>query len=263
MLEGIDLSRFRFSSVHEPCPADISADELKRRDWLVSSIEEDCRIEGVRAIQRSIDLASQLGASTVVIHAGQVMLDGGAEKKLRALIEESRRDSDEYREIQQPMIQARAETAGLRFEAVKKSLLELLAYAEMTGVQLGIENRYHYMEFPSPDELEILLGLAEPKRIGFIYDVGHAETLDRLGFYPHEEWLSRFGARIIGTHLHDVVGTTDHYTPGLGNVDFDRVAAYLPEDAFRTCEFQTFNTPEQVKSGLEFLVERGCIQFLK
>ena len=38
------------------------------------------------------------------------------------------------------------------------------------------------------------------------------------------------------------------------------VAAYLPENAFRTCEFQTFNTPEQVKAGLEVLVEDGCIQ---
>jgi len=33
------------------------------------------------------------------------------------------------------------------------------------------------------------LGLAGPDRIGFIYDVGHAYTLDYLGFYSHEEWL--------------------------------------------------------------------------
>jgi sugar phosphate isomerase/epimerase len=81
-----------------------------------------------------------------------------------------------------------------------------------------------------------------------------------MGFYPHEEWLGRFSRRIIGTHLHDVIGTTDHYAPGLGQVDFDRVAAYLPASAFRTCEFQTFNTPEQVKTGLRFLVEHGCIK---
>jgi sugar phosphate isomerase/epimerase len=154
----------------------------------------------------------------------------------------------------------RGEAAKPCFESVKKSILELLTYAQKTKVRLGIENRYHYMEFPSPDELEILLGLADPDQIGFIYDVGHAQTLDLLGFYPHEEWLNRFGPRIIGTHLHDVLGTTDHYAPGLGNVDFDMVAAYLPENAFRTCEFQTFNTPEQVKTGLKMLVEHGCIK---
>ena len=260
MLDGIDMSRYHFSSVHEPCPADISADELKKRDWLISSTNEENRREGVKAIKRSIDLAVQLNASAVVIHAGHVNPDTGPEKKLRALIASGRRESDEYRGIQEQMIQTRAESGETCFESVRKSILELLAHAKRTGVRLGVENRYHYMEFPSPDELEILLALAGPDRIGFLYDVGHAQTLDILGFYRHEEWLKRFAPRIIGTHLHDVVGTTDHFSPGLGEVDFDMVAAYLPEKAFRTCEFQTFNTPEQVKAGLQVLVERGCIK---
>jgi HAD superfamily hydrolase (TIGR01549 family) len=260
MLEGVDLGNFQFSSIHEPCPADISVDELKRRDWLISSTNEENRREGVKAVQRSIDLAARLGASTVVVHAGQACDDGGQEKRLRALDASGKRESEEYREIQSRMIQARAEAAEASFESVRKSTLELLAHAERFGVRLGIENRYHYMEIPSPDELDILLGLAPSDRIGFLYDVGHAQTLDQLGFYAHEEWLKRFAPRIIGTHLHDVRGTKDHYTPGLGDVDFDRVAAYLPESAFRTCEFQNFNSPEQVKAGLEFLFERGCIK---
>ncbi|HLO14479.1 MAG TPA: HAD-IA family hydrolase [Anaerolineales bacterium] len=263
MLDGIDLSRFRFSSVHEPAPADISADELKKRDWLISSTSEDCRREGVKAIKRSIDLASRLGASAIVVHSGHTSPDMAPEKKLRALIASDQRDSEEYRDIQQQMIWVRAELAEVAFESVKKSILELLTYAEKFGVCLGIENRYHYLEFPNPDELEILLGLADPNRIGFIYDVGHAQALDQMGFYPYEEWLKRFAPRIIGTHLHDVVGTTDHYAPGRGEVDFGMVAAYLPDGTFRTCEFQTFNTPEQVKAGLEFLVERGCIKSLR
>lgn len=263
MLAGIDITHYPVSSVHEPCPADISADELKKRDWLVSSVDEGCRAEGVKAIRRSIDLASQLRARAIVIHAGQASPDTGPEKKLRALIASGQRDSDECRAVRGQMIQARAELAPAAFASVKKTILELLEYAARFGVRLGIENRYHYMEFPSPDELEILLDLAGPDQIGFIYDVGHAEALDRMGFYSHEDWLRRFGGRILGTHLHDVIGTTDHYAPGLGEVDFDMVARYLPEDAFRTCEFQTFNTPEQVQAGLKFLIEHGCIHSLE
>jgi sugar phosphate isomerase/epimerase len=260
MLAGIDLSRFQFSSVHEPCPADISADELKKRDWLISSTNEENRRAGVDAIRRSIDLAAQLGASTVVIHAGHTCPDSAPEKKLKVLIASGRRASDEYREVQRQMIQVRAELAAAGFESVRKSIVELLSYAEKSRVCLGIENRYHYFEFPSPDELHTLLDLASPDRIGFLYDIGHAQTLDRLGFYPHETWLKRFGPRIVGTHLHDVRGLTDHCAPGLGEVDFSMVAKYLPEKAFRTCEFQTFNTPEQVQAGLKFLAERGCIK---
>ena len=182
-------------------------------------------------------------------------------KELRSLLASGERDTDEFHDIQQKMISAREETAEASFEAVRKSLVELLAYAEGTGVCLGIENRYHYNEIPSPDELEKLLALAGPDRIGFLYDAGHAEALARMGFYPHEEWLKRFGPRIVGTHLHDMIGMADHYAPGLGNMDFSMIAAYLPENAFRTCEFQTFNTPEQVRAGLEVLMGRGCIHY--
>jgi len=61
MLEEANLSRCQFSSVHEPCPADISEDELKKSDWLISSTDEACRAEGVKAMKRSIDLAYKLG----------------------------------------------------------------------------------------------------------------------------------------------------------------------------------------------------------
>jgi sugar phosphate isomerase/epimerase len=185
------------------------------------------------------------------------------EKKLRALILSGRRESNEYSEIHSQMIRDRAALAPAGFEAVKKSLTELLDYANKFGICLGIENRYHYMEYPSPDELEALLNLAGPDQIGFIYDVGHAQTLDRLGFYRHEEWLKRFAPRMIGAHLHDVIGVKDHFAPGLGEIDFAMVAKYLPENAFRTCEFQPFNTPEQVKAGLNFLIEHRCIHFLR
>ena len=60
--------------------------------------------------------------------------------------------------------------------------------------------------------------------------------------------------------MHDVIGTIDHHAPGLGTVDFETISRFLPADVFRTCEFQNFNDPEQVKSGLEFLAEHGCIK---
>ncbi|MBI5298387.1 MAG: HAD-IA family hydrolase [Chloroflexi bacterium] len=263
MLAGIDLNQYRFSSVHEPCPADIGEDELKKRDWLISSTDEACRVEGVKAIQRSIDMAKRVGAGTVVVHAGHSTPDRDKlEKKLREMIDAGQYDSNEYRAIQARMITIRAEFAAASFASVKKSVLELLAHAEPLGIRLGIENRYHYLEHASPDELQILLDLAGPQRIGFIFDIGHAETLDRLGFYPRDEWLRRFAPRILGTHLHDVITTTDHYAPGLGSVDFESAGGYLPAEAFRTCEFQNFNSPEQVKRGLDFLVEHGCIKKL-
>jgi FMN phosphatase YigB (HAD superfamily)/sugar phosphate isomerase/epimerase len=260
MLTGIDLSRYQFSSVHEPCPADVSTDELKKRDWLISSPDEDKRIRGVEAIKRSIDLAHQLHAPVVVVHCGMVSTDLRIEKEMRELFDAGKAETDEYQELKQKLIERRADLIGPCFEAVKKSLLELLDYAGSLRIRLGLENRYHYFDIPSLDEMGELLSLAGTEQMGFIYDAGHAQALDRLGFYPHEEWLRRYASRMIGSHLHDVQGVTDHFAPGLGEVDYKMVASYLPADAYRTFELQVTNSPEQVKAGLKHLVEFGCVK---
>jgi len=195
-----------------------------------------------------------------VVHCGMVSNDLSLEKELRQLFESGNMEMDAYRGLKQTLIESRAGRIGSCFEAVKKSLLELLVYAVTFGIRLGLENRYHYFDIPSLDEMGELLSLAGPDQLGFIYDVGHAQAMDRLGFYPHEEWLRRYASRMFEVHLHDVVGVNDHHAPGLGEVDFDMVASYLPADAIRTFELQANNTPEQVKAGLNYLVEHGCVK---
>ena len=79
MLAGIDLKRFNVKSIHEPCPAVISANELKKQDLLISSPDETRRREGINSIKRSLDLAAELGCKTIVVHCGQIQGDTGLE----------------------------------------------------------------------------------------------------------------------------------------------------------------------------------------
>jgi len=260
MLAGIDLADAMVSSVHEPCPADVSTETLKNRDWLISSPDEGNRRRGVEAIQRSIDLAHEIGVPMIVVHCGMTSPDMTLEKRMRGLFEEGKIESEEYHVLKQKLIDARAGMIGPCFEAVKKSLGELLEHARQYSIRLGLENRFHYFDIPNLDEMAELLALGTHDQIGFTYDVGHAQTLDRLGFYPHEEWLRRFSSRMICVHLHDVAGVTDHLAPGLGDVDFEMVKSYLPADAIRTFELHMTNSPEQVKLGLQSLVEIGCVK---
>ena len=259
MLSRVDLKKYTISSIHEPCPADIPVETLKARDWMISSPDEDCRQQGVASIKRTIELAGSLSVRTVVVHAGHVSLDMVLEKKLRSLYGEGLIESAVYEEVKSLMMDRRLKLIGPRLEAVGKSLKELLDFACRFEVRLGLENRYHYFDIPTQDELSALLELAEPDRLGFTYDVGHSMAMDRLGFYPNEMWLKRFGGRILGAHLHDVIGISDQYAPGLGEVDFRMVAGYLPKEAFRTIEVMSFNTPEQVKTGLKTVVNAGCV----
>jgi HAD superfamily hydrolase (TIGR01549 family) len=263
MLGEIGTGQWSFRSIHEPCPADIPMETLVKRDWQVSSVSEENRNEGIKAVKRSIDLAHQLGVPVIVIHLGNIHeMDITLEKRLRKLHEAGLNDSAEYKEVKSEMVRCRQQLAPQGMESVKKSLIELFAYAAPLGIKLGLENRSHYREFPSPDELEMLLGLADPEQVGFIYDVGHAQHLSRLGFYPHDEWLKRFSKRIFGTHLHDVIGLNDHFAAGLGEVKYEEIAPYLPESAFRTCEFLDSNSPEQVQTGLQYLFIHECVKKL-
>jgi sugar phosphate isomerase/epimerase len=178
---------------------------------------------------------------------------------LRELYRQGKANTAEYARLKDQFVAARAVQARVNFSAVRQSIIELAEYAGERGIKLGLENRYYYFEIPSPDELCDLLELGF-NNVGFWYDVGHAEALAQLGFIQHEEWLRRFAPRMIGVHLHDIVGIDDHRVAGTGQVNWEMVARYLPADALRTCEFQNNNSPEQVTAGVEWLIEKGCVK---
>jgi sugar phosphate isomerase/epimerase len=257
MLAGLSLDG-TIASIHEPCPADVSMGVLKKRDWLISALDEENRRQGVAAVMRSIDLAHELGAGVVVVHPGRVDIGEALESTLHRLYREGKAELPEYAQAKERMVTARAAQAEANMQSVRRSLVEIAGYAAQKGVRLALENRYHYFEIPLPDELEELLSMGLDG-VGHWHDVGHAKVLENLGLGAHEEWLRRFADRTLGVHLHDVVGLTDHLAAGLGQMDWEMVARYLPVEALRTCEFQYTNSPEQVAAGVQWLAEKGCI----
>jgi len=259
MLDGLCPNGKDITSIHEPCPSDISTSTLKARNWLISAPDEDDRQEGVAATRRSIDLAVRLGAQVVIVHPGRVDIAPQLEKTVWGLYRQGGSRGPEYLQAKDELAAARAAQAGTNMRSVRRSVAELAEYAAQVGIRLGLENRYHYHEIPLPDELDELLGLGCGDVVGYWHDVGHAQALEHLGFGTHEEWLQRFAHQMVGVHLHDIVGVQDHLAAGLGQIDWDMVARYLPAGALRTCEFQSSNSPEQVMAGVKFLIEKGCV----
>jgi sugar phosphate isomerase/epimerase len=255
MLAGLSLNG-AITGVHEPCPADIPAKELKRRNWLISALDEENRRQGVLATRRSIDLAHDLGARVVIVHPGRVDIDPSLEPALVKLHKAGKFGQPEYAEVKERLEVARAAQADLNMRSVRRSLLELAEYAAGLDIRLGLENRFHYDEIPLPDEVDELLDLGCGDTVGYWHDVGHGQVLEHQGFHSHEEWLQRFSGPMIGVHLHDVLGVEDHLAAGLGQVDWDLVFRYLPAGAQRTCEFKSFNSPQEVAAGLQWLVDR-------
>ncbi len=262
LYEQYNHDRFYISTVHEPCPTDLTYEERKVLDVAISSLNEVNRQRAVDDIKRSISLAVKLGSRSVVIHPGTIDCDKSTESRMRKLFKSGQRNSPQFTQL---LNEARAER--LRYvqpnlERVMRSMEEVIRFAKGSGVALGLENRYHFHDIPIPDELELLLSLCDEDWLGFQYDVGHAHTLDALGFVRHFEWLERFSSRMIGVHLHDVIGITDHQAPGKGDVDFTALAPFIPASAQRTLEIGPQASLEELSRGLAILVEKGCIQKL-
>jgi sugar phosphate isomerase/epimerase len=146
MLSKVIFDHYQFSSVHEPCPADISTKELVERDWLISSPEEVSRLQGVDSVKKSIDLAYRLGAPTIVIHCGTIPYETNYESNLRSLFKDGKIHSVEYQEVKSLLVETRKGLVHPRIQAVRRSLNELFEYSDKFKVKLGLENNYHYMD---------------------------------------------------------------------------------------------------------------------
>lgn len=259
LYEEWDKNKFYISSVHDPCPAVFTMDDFKVNDFQVSSLDEARRIKGVDIVKTTIDTAYSLGAKTVVIHPGMIVTDRSRDRKLREMYRKGLKNTPEYETLKSEMIAHRSEVARPHFDQVLRSISEIIEYARPSGLWIGLENRYRYYDIPIIEEMEELMNLCTESWFGFQYDSGHAQTLSALGICEHEEWLKRFGNRIIGTHLHDVQGIMDHQQPGVGDVDFKMIARYLPATAYRTLEVAPELTLDEIRQGMEVLADAGCV----
>jgi len=259
MLNEIIETAVSISSVHCPCPNSLSSNGIAVSHLSLSSTEEIERREAINYANKTIDLASKIGAKTVVLHMGEVPVNAELEEKLRRLYEEGLARSEIYVKVKEELLSERKSKAPLHLAAAMESLEELSEYGRRRGIMLGLENRVYFREIPDINEMEELLSSVEGNCAGYWHDVGHAEVQQHLGFTRHEEWLRRFSEKMIGIHLHDALGISDHLVPGKGNVNWDTVAKYLPGAAIRTCEINQQVGEQLVEEAIPFLRKVGIL----
>jgi sugar phosphate isomerase/epimerase len=64
---------------------------------------------------------------------------------------------------------------------------------------------------------------------------------------------------MVGIHLHDVLGITDHHAPGEGEVNWEIVSKYLRPEVLKVCEIGEWNNEAQIRGVVEFLRDRGVL----
>ena len=259
MLNELLKTTVPISSIHSPCPAVLSSRRIPISSISLSSLDESERMEAVSFTQKTIDLAANVSARAIVLHMGEVPIDLSLQDRLYKLHDGGYSQTKEYKQTKEELIYQRISQAPPYLDAARKSLQELRKYSQQRGIMLGLETRFHLNEIPNMDEMAELLNEISESMVGYWHDVGHAEVQQRLGFSLHEEWLSRFKNRIVGIHLHDIRGISDHQAPGKGNMDWEMVAKYLPAGIVKVCEIGEWNDEEQIEGVVKFLQKKGIL----
>jgi len=244
-------SEIKVSSLHNICPLppEIEPDEASPDYYSLASPDAEERKLAVDAAKNTIRYARMFGARAVVLHAGRVQIKDRT-RELAALIG----DSKAFDALRAEMIRERNEKKDGYLDNVIRSLAELIPYAKEMNVLLGMENRYYYREIPVIDELETIFNNFNSGGVFYWHDAGHAEVFDRLGITSHRDLLERFSSRLIGVHLHDIMGVIDdHKPPGLGTFDFRILKPYLKKDTIKVIEVHHPATANQIRKSAEYL----------
>jgi sugar phosphate isomerase/epimerase len=256
----IDGASLPIASFHAPSPRVKHSDGRWSEQLNLASTDESERRQAVAYNAATFEWAARAGASRVVLHLGGIgneMME--PERRLRRLFDSGVREGEEVEGLRGDLRRLRREQQGPYLEAARRSLAELAEEASRQDLALGLENRYHFHEFPQIDEALELLAPYPPELVGYWHDVGHAEVLHRLGLIDRERWLRELGSRAIGSHLHDVDGIGDHRAPGRGDVQWDYIARGLPPGALRVFEIDQRQPDDAVAAAIGYLRERGVV----
>ena len=248
-----DRGEIEVSSLHNMCPLppEISPEKASPDHYSLSSSDEEERKKAVRIAENTILYAKRFGARAIVLHAGRVPT-----KDLMRDLAATMEDVKRFTEFRERMVLKRREDGKDCLSNVIRSLEELVPFAMDLGVAIGVENRYYYREIPIMEEFEELFSHFKKDELYYWHDVGHAEVFDRLGLASHKELLRRFSGRLIGIHLHDIIGpVTDHRAPGKGTFDFNMIKPYIKPGTILVMEVHGPATAEEMRLGADHLMK--------
>ncbi len=246
-------------SLHNPVPRVPVSDGRFSEQLNLASLDEEERLQAIELGRRTLELAKEIGAKAVVFHLGHLPSPLRGEQELRRLYEQGEREGPKVEALRRQCQKERQETVEPYLAQACRSLEALAETASLLEVTIGLENRYHYHEIPTLEEMAQLLAPYPPQVVGHWHDVGHAAVLDRLGLIRASQWLEVLGSRCVGAHLHDVDGLTDHRAPGQGSVDWTYVARLLPRHALRVLEIDQRVPEEKVAGAIAFLRQQGVL----
>ncbi len=230
------LDKIPVGSVHAFCPVPLSAPQGYPELYQLATLDEEGRRMAVLQVTRNIDFAAEIGADTVVLHAGRVAFDRMFDRidsgTLRGVLKANKADvgSAAYAKILSRAAKRRVKRGKKLLGVFLETLLDLVPRLVERGVTLALENLPYFEGFPAEWELPEIVAALKGAPVRGWFDTGHDRVREMHGW--------RFGTNIIdqaeyartffaGMHLNDVEDfNDDHFAPGDGKVDFAALGAF-------------------------------------
>lgn len=254
------LDRIPVGSVHAFCPVPLSAPQGYPELYQLATLDDESRKMAVFQVTRNVQFAADIGADTVVLHAGRVMfdrifdrIDSGSLREVRKA-NESGVESEAYRKILHRAMRRRAERGAKLLEVFRRTLSEFVPVLEKHKVTLALENLPYLEGFPAEWELPTLIDEFRNAPIRGWFDTGHDRVREMhlwrgdVKVENPAEYAKRFFA---GMHLNDVDDfNDDHKAPSFGKVDFAALKDFAANVRHVVFEPSQLVTEDELKTGL-------------
>ena len=231
------LKRIPVGSIHAFCPVPISAPHGYPELYQLASFSSDERRLALVHVTKNIAFAADIGADTVVLHAGRVPFSTFFRQMDSPWLREtlyangSDPEAPAYRERLEKALAVRVRKGKQmlgRSGGFLATLDGLVASLERHGVTLALENLPYLEGFPNELEMTEILRRFRGAPIRAWFDTGHHRVRKSFGWVANGHALDDaafaaevFGGVYAGMHLNDVEAfEDDHLPPGEGKVDF-------------------------------------------
>ena len=184
-------------------------------DVNIASLQEKSRINSIKQIKSSIDLANEIDAETVVVHPGLMPF------------------------LARPFEDRVYETAN-------KSIIEIGNYGKDLGVTAAIENMptFEGMIYQNMERLDNIL---QENEMHMTLDIGHANHVG----YPTD---AMYFDSIKHVHAHDNFGDDDaHLALGEGSIDLKCIINTLESKNYDGIYIIEVNDEDSIKKSYEYM----------
>ena len=232
------LGQIPVGSVHAFCPVPISAPQGYPELYLFASPDENERGLARVHVKKNIEFAAEMGADTVVLHAGRVMCRGF---------------------IRKWDMKRRVKRGRKLVEVFRRELDLLVPFLERHNVTLGLENLPYLEGFPAEWEMKDLVGEWVKPWLDTGHDFVRRVNQWNVPFLTSGKDSASPLLQPVGMHISDSQGGDDHLPPGEGRVDFPMLKTFAEKARHVVFEPAANVREAALRKGIEHLRKTWAI----